>query len=264
MLKAFPLAGCGACLFATPALAADSPFTGTWKLDTETAKATTKPDIFEIKDGMYRCPSCTPALVTPADGAFHKVAGHDYWDELSVTPVDARHVSYMYRRGGTTVEAETDELSADGNQLVSTSISTDNPKHEPTTTTATEFRTAPAPAGAHALSGTWKAGKLTAASDNYLKLNMAVTATTMTLTYFTGEHFTATLGGDAVPFQGDPAGTLVKVRSMAANVLETTGIRAGKPAWTASYTVAADGRSITGHTMDFKTGTTHDFIAYKQ
>ncbi|WP_174279711.1 hypothetical protein [Sphingomonas bacterium] len=76
---------CLAFLSATPSLAQTSPFDGTWQGDLASAKLPAKPDVFSVADGVFRCSTCTPPVTTPADGRFHAVPSHDYFDEMSVT-----------------------------------------------------------------------------------------------------------------------------------------------------------------------------------
>ena len=83
-----------ALMIATPALA-EGPFDGTWKVDVASAKLSTKPDLWLIKNGVYTCSTCIPMIKTPADGKPHAVPGHDYFDTMTVTVVDPTSVHYV-------------------------------------------------------------------------------------------------------------------------------------------------------------------------
>ena len=98
---------------AAPALA-ESPFDGTWKIDLGASKLPEKPDVFLLKDGVYECRSCAPAFKVKADGAFHPVAGHPYYDAVSIKVVDPRTVVETDRKGAKTVVSSTNSVSADG------------------------------------------------------------------------------------------------------------------------------------------------------
>jgi hypothetical protein len=41
---------------------------GTYKADVASAKFSTEPDVFTLKDGEYDCTSCTPPYKLPAEG----------------------------------------------------------------------------------------------------------------------------------------------------------------------------------------------------
>ena len=48
----------------TPALAfAQSDFNGTWKVNLNKSKLSTKPDVYLLIDGTYTCKTCVPELV---------------------------------------------------------------------------------------------------------------------------------------------------------------------------------------------------------
>ena len=68
-----------------PTLAgAQSAFDGTWKFDLGTAKFAEKPDELLLKDGMYDCKTCVPAIHVKADGQDQKVTGHPYYDMVNI------------------------------------------------------------------------------------------------------------------------------------------------------------------------------------
>lgn len=136
-MLALKIATAAVLLTATPALA-DSPFDGTWKARTDSMKSAGKPDTFVIKNGTYSCSTCIPAYRVAADGAFHKVAGKDYWDEVAVRVVDDHRVDYRYRRAGKVISANTETASADGGTLTMTAHNTNNGAGVPIDTVSTD------------------------------------------------------------------------------------------------------------------------------
>ena len=52
-----------------PVLAmAQSAFDGTWKVDLSKVQMPKKPDVLVLKDGVYQCKTCVPAMTVKADG----------------------------------------------------------------------------------------------------------------------------------------------------------------------------------------------------
>lgn len=252
-----------ALAIASPALA-DHPIAGTWKLDPATAKLPTKPDVMLLKDDTYACSTCTPAVTVPADGKFHKVTGHSYSDEMSVMIVDPTTVSYGYRLKGRDVSSGTDTVSADGNTLTSSFKSTNNANGTPVEQSMTETRVAAAPAGAHAISGSWKPSAVTGVSDAGLMVTYKVDGDSVTMTQPTGEHYTATFGGPFVPLVGDPGNTMIAVKKLGERGIEEINKRGGKVVGVLQVEVAADGKSAVGTYANNQAGTKTSYTAYKQ
>lgn len=263
--SAYRLAAIAAITLAAPVAAQTSPsITGTWKGDVASAKLPTKPDIFAIKDGRYTCASCTPPIAVKADGSAQAVAGHDYWDHLTVRIVDPLTVAYTYARGGKTVSSSTDTVSADGKTLTTSWRSTDNAKGIEQSGTSTETRIGTAPAGAHAVSGSWQRAEIKQVSDSSLYMTFKDAGGALAFSQPSGETYIAKFGGPAAPIVGDPAGTVVKVRRVGARTIEETDLRGGKVVSVYTMTVAPDGKTMTVVTEDRKAGTKTQFVAYRQ
>ncbi len=57
-----------------PVLAgAQSPLDGTWKTNMNNVDWSKKPDVYELKDGMYSCKTCEPPFEIKADGSDQKI-----------------------------------------------------------------------------------------------------------------------------------------------------------------------------------------------
>ena len=258
------------CLIAAPSsaqnVAAKSarPFTGTWKGDIASAKLPEKIDVFQLKDGRYTCPSCVPAVAVKADGTPQASAGHDYWDHLAVKAVDANTVAYTYYRAGKVMTSSTDPLSADGKTLTSNWRSNDNAKGLEQSGTSTETRVAPAAPGAHAASGSWKQAEIKQISDSNLILILDDTGTALKMSQPSGEHYTASFGGPAVPFVGDPGKTMIKVRRVGPRTIEETDTRGGKIVAVYTMTLGPDDKTLAVKVDNRQQGTTTQFVAYRQ
>ena len=148
-----------------PALAfGGSALDGTWKLRVGSMKATGRPDSRLIVNGKYSCASCVPAIdKLPADGAFHPVSGHAYYDEIRVSIRGPNEIEVTTQRGGKPVAMTVYTVSADGH--TSTGRFTDYTGTVPATGSFTARRVGQAPAGAHAASGSWLLQGLTEVNE---------------------------------------------------------------------------------------------------
>ena len=248
---------------ATPALA-QSPFDGTWKGQLSSMKITARPDVFSVRDGVFSCSTCTPAITVKADGAFHAAAGHAYWDEMAVRVVDPRTVAYSYRKSGKVVTTSTDMVAAGGRTLISKTHTVNNGKGVPIDSTSSETRLAAGPPGSHMVSGSWKAAPATSLSDAAMTLSMKLEGDRFHLVTSTGETLDARIGGGYAINTGDPGKTMTKVKRLGPRAIELTDMRLGKVTGVSTYTVSADGRMIDGTFRDPRNGSTGSFRAMKQ
>lgn len=185
---------------------------GTYKADVAATKLSDKPDTFAVKDGKYECSSCTPPYTIKADGTPQPVEGRDYWDAASIKVVDASTLEMTRYRKGTAVGTTTVSVSADGQILTWTNTSADNAEGKSITNVAKSKRAGPAPAGAHAASGSWLAINDGAQiADESLTATISVKDGVVSQKFPTGESYEAKLGGPQVPLIGDKAGATVAV-----------------------------------------------------
>src|SRR5271166_198672 len=131
---------------------AQSPFDGTWVIDTDKNRdfAAEKPVTFSLADGIFRDGN----RVLKADGNDQKVSVTGYWDTVSVRIVDKHTVEVTSKKAGKPMYTETDSVSPDGKTL--TQVVKDTTEAEAVTFESVFRRIAPAPPGAHALSGSWQ------------------------------------------------------------------------------------------------------------
>jgi len=226
---------------AAPAAAAGS-IDGTWKADVSTAKWDQKPDEYLLQNGKYDCKTCTPPVSIPADGAFHPVTGHPYYDTAMMKVVDDKTVQEAQQMKGREIGSSTSKVSADGKTLTVEFKDSSIPNAPPTTGHFEETRVAAGPAGAHALSGQWKPEKAENINAEALTVTFKADADTLHMSSPSGVSYDAKLDGTDTPIKGDPAGTTASVKKLSDTSYEETDKRAGKVVWVGTYTVGADGR----------------------
>ena len=243
---------------AAPAAAADA-IDGTWKTDMSTFQLDAKPDQYLLKGGQFTCQTCTPPFTVAADGAFHAV-NRPYQDHISVKIDDDHNVTRTDQKGGKTVGSAKYSVSSDGNTLTVTF--NDMTGSKPVTGSYTETRAAPAPAGAHAISGSWKQQNAPKVSDAGLTVTFKLDGDTLHMSTPTGQSYDAKIGGGAVPVKGDIGGTMAAIARSGDSLVESD-TRGGKVISLTTMTPGADGKL---HVVneDKQSGSTAKFAMNKQ
>ena len=266
MLRTFCLSAVAACLLVAAPAYADSPFDGTWKADLSSATVDAKPNTFTISKGVYSCGSCLPgAYSVPAEGAFHPVLDRPYWDEVAVATPDARTVTYQFRKGGKVVARVAQVVSDDGKSLSIKSHNINNGAGAPVDTDATLTRVGPAPVGAHAVSGQWKAAPAASASDAALTFAMTIDGDRL---HFAspgmGEALDTTFGGPYSLNAGDPGKTMTKAERLSPTAIRLTDMQGGTVTQVSTYTVSADGTTMISEWTDPRDGSKGAVVARRQ
>ncbi len=250
-----------ALLAPAAALADGSAFDGTWKLRLDSVKVTGKADQWLLAGGSYSCQSCDPAVdPLPADGAFHKVSGHAYYDELMVRVVDDHAVEVSQKQNGKLVGTVTMQVSADGTGL--TGKFTSYSGAQPVTGTFTEKRIAAGPAGAHAISGSWLQDQISG-NDALTHVQYAMTAADFTMRA-NGQSYTARFDGRKYPVEGDPGHTEVVLKKINVRTVHETDYRQGRVVDEIDLIAAADGKSLLVTDRDVAHGQTTSMVFDKQ
>ena len=248
-----------------PALgAAQDAFTGTWKVDLGTAKFPKKPDVYLLQNGMYTCETCVPPINVKADGEDQTVTGHPYYDAINVKVVDDHTVELTEKRNGKTVGTNKLQASTDGKTLTFDFVDATATNADPVTGKVEAVRVKAGPAGAHAISGSWRTEKADTVSDNGLVFTYKVSGDALEMTTPTGQSYTAKLDGTDAPYHGDPGTTSVSVKKLGPNTIEETDKRDGKVISVSRMTVAADGKTANIATDDKLHGTRSEIAATKQ
>ena len=215
---------------------------GTWKADVTTAKWDQKPDEFLLQNGKYECKSCTPPWSVPADGAFHAVSGHPYFDQVSIKVVDDKTVQEENKLKGRDIGGATLKVSADGNTLGVDFKDTTIPNGPPSTGHVDDTRVAPAPAGAHAISGSWKPSKAENVNAETLTMTLKAGDDMLHMSSPSGTSYDAKLDGTDTPIKGDVAGTTASVKKLSDGSYQETDKRDGKVVSVTTFTVGSDGK----------------------
>jgi hypothetical protein len=181
---------------------ADSPFDGTWRLDTGDSQPSTYHYDYLLKDGVYHCTTCDPPMNVRADGQDHKITGDPCYDIVSVTTVDDRTIEETEKKNGRIVGTWKMRVSADGNTATDDWAESCNAKGEVVSGRGIMSRITAAPLGAHAISGSWKRLKWLSGSENAVLITLKLTADTFSFADPTNQHYEAKLNGTETPFQG--------------------------------------------------------------
>jgi hypothetical protein len=215
---------------------------GTWKADVSTAKWDQKPDEYLLQNGNYACKSCTPPWSVAADGAFHGVSDHPYYDQVSIKVVDDKTVQQANKLKGRDVGGATMKVSPDGNTLAIDFKDTTVANAPPTSGHFEETRVGAAPAGAHAISGQWKPAKAENVNAEALTISFKADADMLHMSSPSGTSYDAKLDGTETVIKGDPAGTTASVKKLADGSYQETDKRGGKTVSVTTFTVGSDGK----------------------
>ncbi|WP_254424401.1 hypothetical protein [Rhodanobacter sp. C05] len=247
----------------TPAMA-QSAFDGTWKVDLSKVHAPKKPDVLLLQNGMYDCKTCAPAISIKADGTGQQVTGHPYFDMMAVKVVDDHTIQETDKKAGKVVATSTMTVAPDDKTATFEFTDSSNTNADPVTGKGTMMRVAKGPAGAHAISGSWRTTSYGNVSDNGLTFTYKVDGDSLSMTSPTGQSYSAKTDGTDAPYKGDPGTTSVSVKKLDKNTLQETDKRDGKVISIAKMTVAADGKTMTIAVNDKLRGTSMSLVAAKQ
>lgn len=248
---------------AGPTAAAAATIEGTWKADLASAQFDEQPSVTLLKDGVYSSSTSVPPLKVTADGAFHPVADRPYYDSMSVKLVDDKTVTTVRKKGDRVIGESTMTVSADGNTRTFTFSDSGVEGAKPVTGKGSDTRVGPAPAGSHAVSGSWKTAKYDNISDEGLTFSFRIDGDTLNMSSPTGQSYAAKLDGTDAPIKGDSGGTVVSVERLAANSIRETYKRDGKPVSVTTFTLT-DGGKLSAVSEDKLQKSTLRYTATKQ
>ncbi|MGA2689432.1 MAG: hypothetical protein ABSE85_15325 [Candidatus Korobacteraceae bacterium] len=253
-------------LLLMPVLAtAQNAFDGTWKVNMNKVDFPKKPDVYLLQNGMFQCKTCVPPVDVKANGEDQKVTGHPYFDTIAIKAVNDHEVQETDKKAGKTVATSSMTVSPDGNTLTFEFSDSSNTNGAPVTGKGEAMRVgAKAPAGANAISGSWRTTKMENLSDNAITWTYKVSGDELTMNSPTGQSYTAKMDGSEAPMKGDPGVTTVSVKSMGKSTIEETDKRDGKVIGVAKTTISADGKTLNIVYDDKLHGTTTKYMATKQ
>jgi len=236
---------------------------GTWKADLSTVQMNSKPDQLMLKDGKFSCATCTPPIELAADGAFHPVTGRPYADSIAVKVDDDHSITRTDKKDGRVTSEGKYSVSSDGNTLTIDFTDSSTPNVAPVKGSFVETRVDPAPAGANAISGSWKPAKYNNISDDALTVTYKLDGDTLHMSSPAGQSFDAKLDGTDAPIKGDIGGTTVSVQKGSDGSFTITSKRAGKVLSVGTLTPTSDGKlSVSSESKE--DGSTMKYVANKQ
>ncbi len=263
-MKSLLIAALLGALLLPSILMAQSPFDGTWKVDLDKVHTPKKPDVLLLKNGIFECKTCVPAIRIKADGQDQRVAGNPYFDTMAVKVVDDHTIDRTEKKAGKVVLTARTSVAADG-KTAAFEFTDDTSSNGATVTgKGSMIRMAKGPAGSHAISGSWRTGSYGNVSDNGLSFTYKVDGDKISMTTPTGQSYEATFSGAEVPYGGDPGTSSISVKKLGNHVIEETARRNGKVASVSTLTVAAHGKTMKIATSDKLHGTTMSFVAVRQ
>lgn len=246
------------CLFSSNARS-QSPFDGTWVIDTGKNEnlASEKPMVLSVADGVFR----EGDRQIKADGSDQRVPATGYWDTVSVRIVDDRAVEITSKKAGKATYTKTDTVSADGNTL--TQVVRDTTEAEAVTFESDFRRISPAPAGAHAVSGSWQVFKLSR-SENSTIIKYKCTSQEFSAETPLGEKLEAKFDGKLYEMEDDPGHTMVSVKLINPYTVEQTNVRDGKIVFIVTLEVSPDGKTIHATSKSKEGGSVKTWTLHKQ
>jgi hypothetical protein len=236
-----------------------SLFDGTWIIDTSSNQslASEKPRVLSLANGLFR----EGDRQIKADGTDQPVPATGYWDAVNVSIRDERTVTVTSKKAGKAMFTETDTVSADGNTL--TEVRKDTTEAEAVTFESVFRRIAPAPPGAHVLSGSWQVFKLSR-SENSTIIKYRCTSQGFSAETPLGEKLDAKFDGKLYPMEDDPGHTMVSVKLINPYTVEQTNARDGKVVFIVTLAVTHDGKTIHASSKSEEVGSLKTWTLHKQ
>jgi hypothetical protein len=243
---------------------AQSLFDGEWKIDLAESQAPSKPYVYLLEDGRYRCTTCVPPLDIQADGQDHKIAGEPCYDTVSLKVVDDRTTLETDKRNGKTVGTSRMTVSADGGTATFEWTEICNAKGDVVSGRDILSRVSTGPGGSHAVSGSWRISRRVNRSGNALVVTLKLEGDTFSFADPAGQSYAARLDASETPFEGSLGNTMVSVRRISENTIEETDKHDGKVVEVTRFTLSVDGRTMTVSMEDKVKGGTREFVCHKQ
>jgi len=237
---------------------------GTWKIDLAESQPPTKPEVYLLQDGTYRCTTCDPPLDIRADGRDQKIAGGSCYNTVSLKVADDWTTEETDKRNGKAVATSKMTVSSDGNSATIEWTESCNANGDVTSGKLILTRVTKGPRVSHAVSGSWQIVKRVNVSENALVVTLKLEGDIFSFADPTGQSYAARLDGTETPFKGDLSNTMVSVKRIGENTIEQTDKQNGKVVEVTRFTLSADGKTMTVSMENKVSGTTRQFVAHKQ
>jgi hypothetical protein len=243
---------------------AASPFDGHWVDDLQTQMGQAGYDDYLVANGYYTCKSCSPPCHYPADGKMRRVPSDVSVISEGVTITGPRtmvtHITDHEMSRETTMTVAPDNRTA---IYVSVDKWPNYPKLLRTEYVAR--RIAPAPPGAHLLSGRWLGLKYLEGPEEYRSNDFKEGDGLFTRSNFRHGHYTAKIGGPAAPVTGDGKNIFMAlVRAPDARTrIETISLN-GKTLVERTYHLLPGSRSMLTTVRDPKNGSIYKITSRRR
>lgn len=245
-------------------LLAQNVFNGTWTLEPDQTELPRKPDVYLLRDGLYQCSSCVPAIKVHADGKVHPVAGSPYFSSVSVRIVDSRDAQIAEVQNGKTVYSESDSVSSDGNLLTQKVTDSSAPNGEPVVAEVTYNRIGAPPIGENMISGSWQANRIHFLSANGTTVTYHATANGLQASTPGGESYDAKFDGKEYRVNGVPMRSTVTLKRINARTIEETDMNEGVVHYRLRMAVSRDGTTMKVTELDKERGTKMTYMMKKK
>lgn len=232
--------GTAACSGEATNEASDGSLAGTWRGDPDTASSENGDSNFTLVGTEFTCNSCLPPYTATADGEWQEM-DRPGMDEMMIEVVDDMTIKTAFRFEGRDLGSSTWTVGDDGSTMTQTFVNLD--AEEQTEGTVILSRTEDGPEGSHAMSGGWTLSEYGEISEAALLTTYAVDGDTVTVS-FNGGGWTATLGGDAVPIEGNESGVMVAIESTGDNAYRETYTRGEDVVNVSEITIDGDTMSV--------------------
>jgi hypothetical protein len=214
--------------------ATQSPFDGTWIIDSESTQLPQKPAVYLQAKGKFDW----SGTQIRADGHDQKVPETGYSDTVRVRIVDDHSIEIISKKAGKTMFTELDTVSADGGTL--TQVVKDTTEAQAVTIKTLSKRVEMGPDGSHLLSGSWQPYKVNRSTNGSI-ITYRCTAEGFSAETPLGGKVDAKFDGNFYPVEDDPAHTMVMLRLLSSNTVEQRAKRDAKIVGVLRLTVAPDG-----------------------
>lgn len=196
-----------------------------------------------------------------ADGTDQPVSGRAYGDHIAVKIIDKSSIQITEKLAGKIMNDAVATVSADGSKL--TWKFTNNTGDKSITGSYSEKRTAAGPAGSHAISGSWMQEGLSEISEAARLTTFKGTDNGIQMTW-NGQVVDAKFDGKRYAWSNDAGKTTSSFKKISDNEIEEFDHRMGKLTDVTTWTVSADGKSLTSVDSDKLHGTKTTAVLEKQ
>jgi len=205
-----------------------------------------------LQDGRFRCISCRPTIEVKADGEDHSVKGQRMTRLASKLWTITQFAKSKRKMARTSAMKSSQFLVMEYSDRRVRELEINHDEN------------AKAPAGAHALSGSWQPLKMESISDRELLVTYKLEGEVFSMSRPTGQSYTAKLDGTDAPYKGDPDANGVAVKRISKTCSRKPAKLNGKAVSLARLTVALRWQVHDCLSKDLPAGSTNEFTMRKQ